>query len=115
MSLYEEFINEEEVPVIIANSNGIISAVNKQFEKTFLWTADRLKGLPLNTIIPKDLRDAHNMGFSRYAISGQATLLNTPLELKILLGNGEIMLAEHLIVDLEKDGERLFAAKITLR
>jgi len=115
MSLYEEFINEQEVPVIIANNNGIISAVNKQFEKTFLWPADRLKGLPLNTIIPEDLRDSHNMGFSRYVISGQATLLNTPLELKILLGNGEIMLAEHLIVSLEKDGETLFAAKITPR
>ena len=115
MSLYDEFINEEKVPVIFADLKGIITAINQQFEDTFLWKADRLKGMPISTIIPKGLHDSHNMGFSRFAVSGQGTLLNTPLDLEIKLGNGEVILAEHLIVFLEKDGEKLFAAKITRR
>ena len=115
MSLYEEFLKEENAPVIFADFSGMITAVNQKFEETFLWPAVKLKGKPLNTIIPTDLHDSHNMGFSRYLLSGQDTLLNTPLALQIQLGNGEIILAEHLIVALEKDGEKHFAAKITPR
>ena len=115
MSLYDEFINEEEDPMVFANAQGEITSINGRFEEVFLWSADRLIGESLNTIIPESLHNSHNMGFSRYVLSGQATLLNTPLELQIQLGNGEIILAEHLIVALEKDGEKLFAAKITPR
>ncbi len=113
MSLYEEFMNEKEVPVIFADYNGIITAVNQCFEESYLWQSEQLVGKPLNTIIPEILRDSHNMGFSKYMISGQPTLLSTPLELQILLGNGEIISAEHFIVDLKDNGQELLAAKIT--
>ena len=115
MSLYEEFKNETEVPVIFANYDGIITSVNRPFEESYLWPAEKLVGKPLNTIIPKTLHDSHNMGFSKYMISGQPTLLNTPLELQILLGNGEIINAEHFIIDLKDHGQELVAAKITTR
>ena len=112
MSLYDDYMNETEVPVIFADYSGTITAINQRFEESYLWPAEEIVGKPLNTIIPEDLRDAHNMGFSKYMISGQPTLLNTPLELYIQLGNGEIILAEHFIVDLKDHGKELVAAKI---
>ena len=112
MSLYDEFINEKNVPIIFANYDGLITAVNQPFEETFLWPAEKLVGQPLTNIIPESLHDSHNMGFSKYMVSGQPTLLHTPLELKILLGNGEIIGAEHFIVDLKDHGKELVAAKI---
>lgn len=115
MSLYDEYVNEEAVPVIFADAKGVITAINQRFAETFHWSADQLVGKPISTIIPAELHDAHNMGFSRYALSHQATLMNTPLDLRIQLGTGEIMLAEHLIVSMHVNGEELFAAKITPR
>ena len=115
MSLYEEFKNETEVPIIFANYDGIITSVNRCFEESYLWPAEKLVGKPLSTIIPETLHDAHNMGFSKYRISGQPTLLSTPLELQIMLGNGEIIAAEHFIVDLKDHGQELVAAKITTK
>lgn len=113
MSLYEDFINETEVPVIFADYNGIVTAVNRPFEEVYLWPAEKIVGKPLSTIIPENLHDSHNMGFSKYMISGQPTLLSTPLDLQIQLGNGNIISAQHFIVDLKDHGQELVAAKIT--
>ena len=112
MSLYEDYMNETEVPVIFADYSGIVTSVNQRFEESYLWPAEKIVGKPLSTIIPENLRDSHNMGFSKYMVSGQPTLLSTPLELKIQLGNGEIISAEHFIVDLKDHGKEIVAAKI---
>jgi PAS domain-containing protein len=115
MSLYEDFIKENEVPVIFADFSGIITSINKRFEETFLWPAEKLVGRPLSAIIPKNLHDSHNMGFSKYIIGCPPSILNTPLELQIRLGNGDIISAEHFIVDFRHDGMELIAAKIIPR
>lgn len=115
MSLYDEYLNEKDVPVIFSNFSGVITAINQRFEEMFLWPAEKLVGKPLTTIIPDNLHDSHNMGFSRYITSDQPTLLNTPLDLQILLGNGKIIIAEHFIVTMKNDGVELLAAKITPR
>lgn len=115
MSTYDDFIADDAVPIVLANSEGVIVDINRLFEETFRWPAKMLVGKPLSLIIPADMRDAHNLGFSRYLLAGNPTLLDTPLNLKIQCGDGEILVAEHLIAALEKDGERVFAAKIVLR
>lgn len=115
MSLYDDYINERDVPVILADYNGIITYINRCFEESFLWSQQKLVGKPLSMIIPANLRDSHNMGFSKYIICGQPTLLNTPLQLQIQLGNGDVITAEHFIVDIKGDGRELIAAKITRR
>jgi PAS domain S-box-containing protein len=114
MSLYDDFIADDAVPIIFANSEGFVTDINRSFEETFRWPARLLVDQPLSHIIPEDLRDAHNMGFSRYIITENSTILDTPLNLKILCGDGKILMAQHLIVSLEKDGERILAAKITV-
>ena len=115
MSLYDDFIADDTAPLIFANSEGAITNVNRSFEETFRWPAKLIVGEPLSAIIPKDLRDAHNMGFSRYIFTGLSTVLDTPLNLKIQCGDGEIIIAEHHIIAGEKDGEKILAARIIIR
>lgn len=115
MSKYDEYRNEEEIPVIIADKDGVILFINEMFADTYLWKPDELIGQPLMAIIPANLQDAHNMGFSRYQVSGTPTLLDTLLDLEILMGNGKQVLAQHFISAIDKAGEVFFAAKISLR
>jgi len=115
MTRYETYAKEESVPVIFADYNGIITAINRKFEEDFLWSAEELVGKSLNEIIPVELHDSHNMGFSRYVLSGQSSMLGTPLDLKITRGDGEVVLAEHYIVDMKGDGKELVAARIIPR
>lgn len=110
-----ELLQDEKVPVIVANKVGIILRVNKKFEETFDWQNSALAGQPISIIIPDNLKDAHNMGFSRFKMSGDSTLLETPLDLEIVKGSGEVVIAEHFIVSTKERGEKVFVASISLR
>lgn len=113
MNEWEKFISDETVPVVVADDRGLITHVNNIFEQTYSWSVADLLGQPISSIIPHNLKDAHNMGFSRFRLSGVSTLLNTPLDLEILTGNGEVELAHHYIVSHEEDGAIVFGAQIT--
>ena len=115
MDEWQSLINDTNAPVIVANDIGIIVRVNSLFEQTFFWKSSELVGEPISIIIPNNLRDAHNMGFSRYGISGESTLLNMPLDLEILTGNGDVKIAQHFITTHREKGVAMFAAKIVLR
>lgn len=115
MNQWDKFINDETVPIVIADDTGIIIRVNALFEQTFSWKASELIGQPISNIIPHNLRDAHNMGFSRYRLSGTSNLLNSPLDLEVLTGTGEVELAQHYITCNQENGTTLFAASITIQ
>lgn len=115
MANYDDFYNENDVPVIFVNAEGIIVKMNPIFAETYQWTVEQLVGQPLVNIIPTGLQDAHNMGFSRFLLSGISNLLDTPIDLEIMMGNGETMLAEHYIVSFSDDGKQVLAAKIVPR
>ncbi len=115
MATYEEFMNEEEEPVIFVHTDGTIININIPFAQTYHWSPDDLIGQPLIKIIPSGFQGAHNMGFSRFVLTGKSNLLGTPIDLEIELGNGKSVLAQHLIVSLENDGKQILAAKITPR
>jgi PAS domain S-box-containing protein len=105
---------EAHVPVIIVDHHGIVVHINQIFEKTWGWQKDALIGKTLSTIIPDNLRDAHHMGFSRFLLTGKPTILNQPLKLKILTGDGKESDAEHLIIAEKINGNWVFGATITL-
>ncbi len=109
------WLEDNSVPVIVTDDSGNIIRVNSLFEQAFTWDGADLKGQPVSSIIPPNLRDAHNMGFSRYLLSKKATLLNMPLDLEILKGSGEVVLARHYIVAVEDGDDVLFAARIETR
>lgn len=107
-----QWIEEDTAPVIVASSIGLIVSINSTFEKTYLWSPKDLVGQPLSTIIPENLKDAHNMGFSRYRINQKSNVLNSPLDLEVLRGDGGVQTARHYIVSFEQNGEQMFAARI---
>jgi PAS domain S-box-containing protein len=115
MSLGDEFLNEQAIPVIFMDQDGVVTRINSAFTDTFLWTEKTLVGQPLVKIIPPSLQDAHNMGFTRYKINRQPTLLATPLDLQLQKGDGEVVTAKHFIVALEGCSPHHFAAKISLK
>jgi PAS domain S-box-containing protein len=113
MAKLEDILSETEVPIVVADHQGLIVRVNEAFEKTFQWNLDDLRGQTIATVIPENLRDAHHLGLSRFVTSGKPTLLNQPLDLEIMTGQGEIIKAQHYIVAEKKEGRWMFAAKIT--
>lgn len=115
MSLYDEYMSEEETPVIFMDQDGVVIHINAAFSNTFLWSEDELVGQPVVSIIPPSLQDAHNMGFTRYKLNKKPTLLDTPLDLQIQMGDSSVIMAKHYIVALDHEGRQLFAAKITPR
>jgi PAS domain S-box-containing protein len=109
------WFEDNNVPVIVINESGIIVRVNSLFEQEFGWDGTDLKGQPVSAVIPPSLRDAHNMGFSRYLLSKESTVLNIPLDLEILTGSGQVVMAPHYITAVERGEDVLFAARIEVR
>jgi len=103
---------ETAIPAIIVDHDGTIVHINEVFEETWGWQKDQLVGESLTTIIPDNLRDAHHMGFSRFALTGKPTILNQALELIILKADGQETPAEHYIIAEEIDGNWVFGATI---
>jgi PAS domain S-box-containing protein len=112
MTGMDQLMSESEIPVVIADHRGIITYINESFGKAFLWKAEDLIGKALEILIPENLRDAHQMGFSRFYVTGSGTLLDQALKLKILTGDGKEILAEHTISAEQIDGEWVLGAKI---
>ena len=113
MSTFEDIVRDRENPVIQVDHLGTIQSVNEPFTRVFGWTARELEGEPLTTILPPGLRDAHNLGFSRYLTTGESTVLGQSLDLRILLPDGLLAEAEHFIqVGDGPDGRARFAARI---
>lgn len=107
-----ELLALRDVPVVAIDQQGLITFVNKAFEKSYGWSGDELVNGSVTNIMPSHMRNAHNVGFSRYLATEQATLLGTPLMLSIQFKDGRVADAEHYILgDKIKDGWR-FAAII---
>ncbi len=104
--------HEEKIPVVVADEQGFIMYVNKCFEKIFEWRSEEIIGQSLTVIIPKHLRDAHHLGFSRFLTTGISTLLNRPLKLNAVTKIGREFQAEHVIVAEASSGHWTFAASI---
>jgi len=107
--------SDVDTPVVIVDSTGIIVHVNLKFEQQLSWKSSELVGKPLSLIIPKNMRDAHNLGFSRYITTNTASILNTPLDLDIITGNEEVVSTEHIIIAEEINGVKQFGARIKLK
>ncbi len=101
-----------DVPVISVDHRGYVTAINDKLREAYGWEAADLVGRPLSTIIPKVFHDTHHLGFSRFLTTGQSTILEQPLQLKIVARDGREQEAEHYIVAEEVDGAWAFAAMI---
>lgn len=98
MKTIEDVRQTTGVPAVIADHEGLITEVNERFADVFGWSRKEIVGKPLTALIPKDLHDAHNLGFSRFLTTRKPTLLNQPLKLKAVAKDGRVFDAEHFIV-----------------
>lgn len=112
MNTIRELRKETGVPVVIADEEGLINYVNQRFEKVFGWPANEIVGRPLTTIIPRNLHDAHHLGFSRFLTTGKPTLLNQALKLKAVTKAGQEFEAEHMIIAEREKNQWIFGASI---
>lgn len=112
MGLIEGLKQENEIPIIVANYQGLIIYVNQRFEEVFQWTFPEIVGQPLTIIIPSELHDAHNLGFSRFLMTEHSKILNHPLTLKAVKKDGTLFNAEHLIMAEKINDVWTFGAKI---
>ncbi len=113
MGAMEGLMQERETPVLIADRQGYITYVSAKFREVWKWNPGDLIGKPLTAIIPRNLHDSHHLGFSRFLSTEKPTLLNQPLRLKILNGEGRELDAEHRIVaEKNSKGQWVFGATI---
>jgi PAS domain S-box-containing protein len=112
MQSIAELKSKQDIPVISMSKQGLVTFINQQFTDTYGWLESDLIGKPLSTIIPVSMRDAHNLGFSRFLLTETATLIGKPLPLKIKLKSGTELDAEHCIIAEKINGEWEFAATI---
>ncbi|MCF6807020.1 PAS domain S-box protein [Thiotrichales bacterium 19S9-12] len=103
----------QDTPVIIANEIGVVTYVNKAFEKVFGWREGEIVGEALTMIIPSHLHDAHHLGFSRFISTEQATILEQSLDLLAVNKSGKEFNATHVICGKKINNQWSFAASIS--
>ena len=112
MSKFYEIMLNQKIPVVMVDEDGVIQDINAAFEDAYGWAGEKLRGSMLTTIIPERLRDAHNMGFSRFLTTGKATILEQSLDLNVVSMDGRERPARHLISASKENGRWVFAASI---
>ncbi|MCZ6491496.1 MAG: PAS domain S-box protein [Acidobacteria bacterium] len=112
MKSISQLRRETDVPVVLADHQGFITYLNERWQVVFGWSPEELIGKTLTTIIPSSLRDAHNLGFSRFLSTGQPTLLNRFVRLKVKAKDGQEVDCEHFIIAEQHQGQWVFGAMI---
>lgn len=112
MSKLAELVSRQDVPVIQADQDGFVIAVNEPFSSAYGWRREDLEGRLLSSIMPAAFRDAHQLGLSRFVLTEKPKILEQSLELEILTRSGETRRAEHYIVAEKVSGTWVFAARV---
>jgi PAS domain S-box-containing protein len=90
---------------------GLVLDWNRQAEATFGWTYEQARGRPVaELIIPPRYREAHRQGLRRYLDTGEASVLNKPVELSALHRDGHEFPIEITIWPLEDEDGTTFSA-----
>jgi len=101
-----------DLPGVIADFQGIIADVNQHFEEFTGWQREEIVGQLISVILPSYFRESHHMGFSRFTTTGVATILNHPLELKVITKDNREILSEHYILAEKLDEKWSFGATL---
>lgn len=108
-----EIMNEKHRPIVAIDEEGIITAINHAFEQEYGWCSKDLVGKVITMIMPSQMRDAHNFGFSRFLVAEAPRILGKPLQLPVYCKDGTVVDAEHFIIGEKVNGKWRFAATIT--
>ena len=90
-------VTESDVGVIAADDANRIIAISRPLAAALGWDPDDLVGRRVVTVIPPALREAHVAGFSRHLSTGEAHVLDVPLDLPVLAKDGSELLCRFLV------------------
>lgn len=76
------------VATVVADESNHILFVNDEAAELLGWEASDLEGHRLTRIVPPELREAHLAGYTRYLLTGEASVLNTPVRVPALRRDG---------------------------
>ncbi len=97
--------------IIVINKKSVISFWNPQAEKMFGWTVDEAMNQSLSEkIIPRQLREAHDIGMKRYLTTGVAHVLNKTINITAINKAGEEFYVSLTISTTRQNGELSFIA-----
>ena len=111
MNKIDELKKIQDTPVVISDRSGLVVYTNSCFLKTYQWT-EELIGTSLNRIIPTAFHDSHNMGFSRFLVTGKTRISEHMVEAAVVMGDGQRRWTRHLIVVEKVDDNFLIGAKL---
>jgi two-component system sensor histidine kinase/response regulator len=104
-------LKEANDAYVAMDRTGLVLDWNRQAEATFGWTYEQARGQPVaELIIPPRYREAHRQGLHRYLDTGDASVLNKPVELNALHRDGHEFPIEITIWPLEDDDGTTFSA-----
>jgi serine phosphatase RsbU (regulator of sigma subunit) len=101
----------QDAPVVISDRSGLVVYANRCFFETYQWS-EELIGSSLNRIIPTAFHDSHNMGFSRFLVTGKSRISDHVVEAAVVMGDGRKCWTRHLIVVEKVDDKVLIGAKL---
>lgn len=111
MKTIEELKNLPDVPVVISDRDGRVVHVNACFLEAYQWT-EQLIGQSLTRIIPSHFHDSHNLGFSRFLVTGVSRIAGHVIEAPVVMGNGGQRWSRHLISVEVSGGEVFIGARL---
>lgn len=109
---YDEILEEQAIPAIAIDENGIIFFVNEQFEVEYGWTENDLTGNVVTRILPPHMRDAHNLGFSRFLSTEESRIMDKEISLPMYCKDGSTSKTAHFITAKRINDKWHFAALI---
>lgn len=105
-------MREQAIPVAAADHEGVVFFINTCFEEEYGWFKDDLIGNFITKFIPPHIRNAHNIGFSRFLTTEQSHILEKEMSLPVYCKDGTIRDATHFITSKKIDGKWRFASLI---
>ncbi|MBI5497132.1 MAG: PAS domain S-box protein [Deltaproteobacteria bacterium] len=94
--------------IVLADAQGLVTYVNPAAETMFGWALAEITGLPLTTLIPRDMRDRHSIGFARYLATGTSNMLGRVQTLTALHRNATVFPVECTISEERRSDRRMF-------
>ena len=99
--------------IITTDENGNVLDFNPAAEQTFGYNKEQILGRPISeTIVPQDLRAAHEAGLQKYNMTKQSHILGKHVEQRALHANGNEFPVTLSITQTNFRGKQLFTAYI---
>lgn len=97
---------------IIVGNTGLIEIVNQQTENIFGYQREELVGMPVEVLIPQELREAHIRHRENYAKAPKVRSMGVGMELNAIKKNGSSFPVEISLSPIETAKGRVVAASI---